>query len=182
MKSVTMQLRKRRKQRNIACDSNDTKEKRMRHKVSSDPLSFVEPQLGHQDEYVAYDTDTAYAQLLSEDIQKQTIGIELDIVNSVASHAQDIHQEVLNGTPNSKIPSAKDSVRKEQHRSTNTSSRTPSLIHRPIHRRDLNKHVWSQRLVELKTYKDIHGHCMVCLFAINTSLHTESKKKYLRSL
>eukprot|EP00978_Attheya_sp_CCMP212_P043286 scaffold279880_cov38-Attheya_sp.AAC.1 len=156
-----MQLRKRPKQRNIVCDSNDTKEKRMQHKVaevSTDHLSFAEPQLEHQGEHVASDQETSYAQLLSEEIQKQVIGIgiELDIVNSVdSSRAQDVHQEVVNGTSNSKIPPAKDSVRKERH--TKTSTRTTSRIRR----RELTRKAWSQRITELKAYKDMHGHCMV---------------------
>eukprot|EP00978_Attheya_sp_CCMP212_P011499 scaffold28400_cov51-Attheya_sp.AAC.1 len=110
--------------------------------------------------------NTSYAQLLSEEIQKQVIGVELDIVNSIdSSHAQDVHQEAINGSSNSKIPSAKDSGRKEQHVKISTSTTS-----RGIHRQELTRKAWSQRITELKAYKDMHGHCMVCLFAIKTIL------------
>jgi hypothetical protein len=181
MKSFTMQLRKRPRQRNIVCDSNDTKQKRMQHKVaevSTDPLSFAEPQLEHQGEHVSSDQETSYAQLLSDEIQNQVIGVELDIVSSVdSSHAQNFYQEVVNGTSKSKIRPAKDSVRKKWH--TKTSTRTPC---RRIRRRELTRKAWSQRITELKAYKDMHGNCMVCLFAINTSLAQGWEKNRRRSI
>eukprot|EP00978_Attheya_sp_CCMP212_P011501 scaffold28401_cov24-Attheya_sp.AAC.1 len=97
--------------------------------------------------------NTSYAQLLSEEIQKQVIGVELDIVDS--SHAQDVHQEAINGTSYSKIPSAKDSGRKEQHAKISTITTS-----RRIHRQELTRKAWSQRITELKAYKDMHGNCM----------------------